>query len=60
MENILGPKHYHRFYENQMIHTFWAGLMATKKFFFGHGSFSIRDGLDIWFGEDKWLGNASL
>jgi hypothetical protein len=22
---------------------FWAGLMATKKYFFGHGSFSIRD-----------------
>jgi hypothetical protein len=34
--------------------------MATKKFFFGHGSFSIRDGSEIRFWEDKWLGNASL
>jgi hypothetical protein len=39
---------------------FWAGLMATTKFFFGHGSFSIRDGSGIRFWEDKWLGNASL
>jgi hypothetical protein len=39
---------------------FWAGLMATKKFFFGHGSFLIRDGSEIRFWEDKWLGNASL
>jgi hypothetical protein len=31
--------------------------MATEKFFFGHGSFSIRDGSEIRF----WvLGNASL
>jgi hypothetical protein len=27
---------------------------------FGHGSFSIRDGSEIQFWEDKWLGNASL
>jgi hypothetical protein len=35
-------------------------INGTKKFFFGHGSFSIRDGSKIWFSEDKWLGNASL
>ena len=23
---------------------FWAGLMATKKYFFSYGSFSIKDG----------------
>jgi hypothetical protein len=39
---------------------FWAGLMATKKFFFGHGLFSIRDGSEIRFWGDKWLGNTTL
>jgi hypothetical protein len=39
---------------------FWAGLMAAKKYFFGLGSFSIRDGSEIRFWEDKWLGNATL
>jgi hypothetical protein len=34
--------------------------MAMKKFFFGLGSFSIKDGSKIRFWEDKWLGNASL
>ena len=34
--------------------------MATKKYFFSHGSFSIKDGLEIRFWEDKWLGNATL
>jgi hypothetical protein len=28
---------------------FWAGLMAMKKFFFGLGSFSIKDGSEIRF-----------
>ena len=39
---------------------FWAGLMATKKFFFKHGFFSIRDGSEIRFWEDKWLGQSTL
>jgi hypothetical protein len=39
---------------------FWAGLMATKKFFFGLGTFSIKDGSEIRFWEDKWNGNATL
>jgi hypothetical protein len=39
---------------------FWAGLMATKKHFFRFGSFSIRDGSEIRFWEDKWLGNTTL
>jgi hypothetical protein len=34
--------------------------MATKKFFFGLGSFFIKDGSEVRFWEDKWLGNASL
>jgi hypothetical protein len=39
---------------------FWAGLMATKRFFFPYTSFSIRDGSQIRFWEDKWLGNTTL
>jgi hypothetical protein len=39
---------------------FWAGLMSTKKHFFPHGSFNIRDGSEIRFWEDKWLGHSSL
>jgi hypothetical protein len=30
-------------------HIFWAGLMATKKFFFRLSSFSIKDDSEIWF-----------
>ena len=39
---------------------FWAGPLATKKYFFCYGSFSIKDGSEIRFWEDKWLGNATL
>jgi hypothetical protein len=39
---------------------FWARLMATKKFFFDLGSFSIKDGSEVRFWEDKWLDNATL
>jgi hypothetical protein len=39
---------------------FWAGLMTTKKYFFPHGSFIIKDGSEIRFWEDKWLGNTTL
>ena len=28
---------------------FWSGLMATKRFFFQYGSFSIKDGSEIRF-----------
>ena len=34
--------------------------MATKKYFFRYGSFSIKDGSEIRFWEDKWLGSATL
>jgi hypothetical protein len=37
---------------------FWAGFMAMKKHFFG--SFSIKNGSEIWFWEDKWIGNTTL
>src|SRR6266542_3856981 len=39
---------------------FWAGLMATKKHFFRFGSFNIKDGSEVRFWEDKWLGSATL
>jgi hypothetical protein len=39
---------------------FWAGLMATKKSFFCLGSFSIKDGSEIRFWEDRWLGATTL
>jgi hypothetical protein len=39
---------------------FGTGLMATKKHFFGPGTFSIKDGSEIRFWEDKWLGATSL
>jgi hypothetical protein len=39
---------------------FWASRMATKKNFFGLGTFSIKDGSEIRFWKDKWLGATSL
>jgi hypothetical protein len=32
---------------------FWTGLMATKKFFFSLRTFSIKDGSEIRFWEDR-------
>jgi hypothetical protein len=34
--------------------------MAMKKYFFRFGKFSIKDGSEIWFWEDRWLGSATL
>jgi hypothetical protein len=34
--------------------------MATKKHFFGLGTFSFKDGSEIRFWEDKFLGATSL
>ena len=39
---------------------FWTGLMAMKKFFFPYGSFSIKDGSEIRFWENTWLGTTPL
>jgi hypothetical protein len=39
---------------------FWAGIMSTKRHFFPHGSFSIKDGSEIRFWEDIWLGPRPL
>ena len=38
----------------------WAGLMQTKNLFFRFGSFLIKDGSEIRFWEETWLGNAPL
>jgi hypothetical protein len=32
---------------------FWAGLIATKKHFFDHDNFSIKDGSEVRFWENK-------
>ena len=34
--------------------------MVTKKFFFPYGSFSVKDGSEIRFWEDTWLGTTPL
>lgn len=39
---------------------FWVGLMVAKKHLSHFGSFTIKDGSEIHFCEDIWLGNASL
>jgi hypothetical protein len=39
---------------------FWAGLMATKKYFFRYGTFCIKNGSEIRFWEDRWLGSTTL
>jgi hypothetical protein len=39
---------------------FWVVVMATKKYLFPFGSFSIKNGAEIRFWEDKWLGTTTL
>jgi hypothetical protein len=39
---------------------FWASLMKAKREFLHFGTFIIRDGSQIRFWEDKWLGSATL
>jgi hypothetical protein len=34
--------------------------MLAKKHFFGHGKISIKDGSEVRFWEDKWLGATTL
>jgi hypothetical protein len=35
-------------------------MMAMNEYFFHLGTFSIKDGLEIQFWEDRWLGNTTL
>ena len=39
---------------------FWSGVMKAKELFFQFGTFSVRDGSQVRFWEDTWLGNNSL
>ena len=39
---------------------FCAGLMATKKYFFPNASFSIKNGSEIRFWKDRWLGQTTI
>jgi hypothetical protein len=39
---------------------FWAGLMKAKEIFLSHGTFRLNNGKQIWFWEDRWLGNISF
>ena len=59
-ENTSAQKRYLRLYGSLEIHIFWAGLMATKKDFYRFGVFKIKDGSEIRFWEDVWVGNATL
>jgi hypothetical protein len=59
-ENMLVQKRYHRFFGNLVTHIFGPDSWQQKKHFFGHGTFLIKDGSEIHFWEDKWLGNTSL
>jgi hypothetical protein len=39
---------------------FWSGLMKAKEAFLMYGSFSLNNGKQIRFWEDKWLGSYSF
>ena len=58
--NYLGQKAVSKAYWTPGDSHFWSGLMAAKKHLFRFASFVIRDGLEVHFWEDIWLGNASL
>jgi hypothetical protein len=57
--NTLVKKLYLRFFGNLVIRIFWLDSWQ-RRIFFGLGSFFIKDGSEIRFWEDKWLGNATL
>jgi hypothetical protein len=39
---------------------FWSSLMWVKDLFLSLGQFRLNDGRNIWFWEDRWLGNYTL
>lgn len=53
-------KQYLRLYGNLEILTFGLALWQLKSIFFPFGSFSIRNGFEIRFCEDRWLGTTTL
>jgi hypothetical protein len=55
----LAQKHYPKYFGNLEIRisrpAWW-----LRRIFFGYGTFSIKDGSQIHFWEDTWLGNSPL
>jgi len=39
---------------------FWSSLMKVKLEFLRFGTFKVNNGSQVWFFEDKWLGNRAL
>jgi hypothetical protein len=39
---------------------FWSGLMRIKDSFLSLGHFKLNDERNLWFWEDRWLGNFTL
>ena len=39
---------------------FWASLMKTKQEFLKFGTFIVKDGSQVRFWEDRWIGNITL
>ena len=54
----IGSKALSQVYWKQGDSYFWAGLMAMKKHFLRFDPFKIKDGTEIRFWEDKWLGTT--
>ena len=58
--NYVGSKAVSQLYWKPGDSHFWAGLMSVKTKFFRYGSFYIKDGSEIRFWKDSWLGNQPL
>jgi hypothetical protein len=56
---MLAQKRFLGSIENLEVHTFGLASWLSRNIF-PYGSFSIRDGPEIRFLEDKWLGNATF
>ena len=59
-QQVSKPKAVARAYWKPSDSHFRAGLMVAKKYLFRFESFAIKDGSEIRFWEDIWLGNSSL
>jgi hypothetical protein len=52
--------HFLKSTRNQESSHFWAGLMKVKRAFLRFGAFTIKNGSQIRFWEDIWLGTSPL
>jgi hypothetical protein len=57
--NIWILIHFHKFNGNKDSH-FWAIQMKVKQKFLCFGAFIIKDGTQVRFWQDRWLGNSIL